>query len=85
MAQHLEDIGKESYFENRDYKWDETYEVYLNRDQWKIFSKEYIEFQPFDTLMANLEEEVVSGHWKFYTIKESEEDLHNMRQHYGAK
>jgi hypothetical protein len=85
MAQHLEDIGKETYLENNGYTWDESYEVYLNKEHWKIFSKEYIEYQPFDTLMARLEEAITPNQWQIYTMRESEEDIHNMRMHYGAK
>jgi len=82
---HLEDIGKETYLQNQGYTWDERYQVYLNREQWKIFSKEYIEYQPFDTLLINLEDDITPDHWKIYSIGETEEDLHNMRIHYGAK
>ena len=82
---HLEDIGKETYLQNHGYTWDERYDVYLNKEQWKMFSKEYIEYQPFDTLLLNLDDEVTPDHWKIYTISESEEDVHNMRIHYGAK
>lgn len=82
---NLEDIGKETYLQNQGYTWDERYQVYLNKQHWKIFSKEYIEYQPFDILLANLDDEIIPDHWKIYSISETEQDLHNMRIHYGAK
>ena len=81
---HLEDFGKETYFENHGYVWDHRYESYINKEEWKIFTKNYIDDHSFDILLANLNEDVIPNHWKIYSNTESEIDIHNIHKHYGA-
>ena len=50
---HLEDFGKETYFEKNGYIWDARIEAYVNKEEWKIFSKEYIDDHSFDNLLSN--------------------------------
>ena len=40
---HLEDFGKETYFERIGYVWDARIEAYVSKAEWKMFSKEYID------------------------------------------
>jgi hypothetical protein len=81
---NLEDFGKETYFEKHGYTWDPRIECYVNKAEWKIFSKHYIDDHSFDVLLVNLEEASTSGHWKFYFNTESPVDMHNLRVHYGV-
>jgi hypothetical protein len=82
--QYLEDFGKETYFEKHGYTWDSRIEAYLNKDEWKIFSKDYIDDHSFDTLMANFQEDSTPGHWKVYLNVESSADVRNIHKHYGV-
>lgn len=79
----LEDFGKEIYFEEHGYTWDSRYEAYVNRDEWKIFHKDYIDDHSFDTILVDLREEPRPGHWKIYDNTESPIDIHNINKHYG--
>lgn len=81
---HLEDFGKESYFEKHGYTWDARIEAYVNKAEWKIFSKDYIDDHSFDTLLSNLQEQNSPNHWKMYFNTESELDVHNIHKHYGV-
>ena len=81
---HLEDFGKESYFEKHGYSWDARIEAYVNKVEWKIFAKDYIDDHSFDTLLLNLQEKPVPNHWKIYFNSESPLDIHNLHKHYGA-
>lgn len=81
---HLDDIGKENYFEKHGYEWVPRFEAYINREQWKVFTRDYINDHSFDTLLVNLEEAPVSGQWTIYTNTESEDDIHNLHRHYGT-
>ena len=81
---HLEDFGKETYFENHGYVWDARIEAYVNKEEWKIFSKEYIDDHSFDTLLSSLQEEPVPNQWKIYSNTESPLDVHNVHKHYGV-
>ncbi|MBD3610447.1 MAG: hypothetical protein HUJ30_07840 [Gammaproteobacteria bacterium] len=81
---NLEDFGKETYFEQQGYEWEPRFESYVNKKEWKIFSKEYIDDHSFDTLLANMEDDVTPSQWKIYVNTESSEDVHNMRRHYGS-
>ena len=47
---HLEDVGKETYFEKNGYIWDARIEAYVNNAEWKKYSKEYIDDHTFDKL-----------------------------------
>jgi hypothetical protein len=80
----LVDSGKESYFENKGYTWESSIDSYVNREQWKVFKREYIDDHHFDTLLADLEEPPLEGQWKIYSNTESEEELHTIKKHYGA-
>ena len=80
----LEDSGKETYFEKHGYTWDPRIECYVNKEEWKIFSKDYIDDHAFDILLVNLEEESSPGTWKFYYNTESPIDVRNLRKHYGV-
>ena len=82
---NLEDFGKETYFEEHGYTWDGRFEIYVNKVEWKIFSKDYIDDHSFDVLLVNLEEEPTPGHWKFYYNTESPLDIHNLGKHFGVK
>jgi hypothetical protein len=81
---YLEDFGKETYFQEHGYTWEPKFESYVNKEDWKIFSKEYIDDHSFDILLANFEEEPTPGHWKIYTNTESPVDIHNVHRHYGC-
>jgi hypothetical protein len=81
---NLEDIGKETYFEKHGYTWDPRIECYVNKEEWKIFSKDYIDDHSFEILLVNLKEEPSPGKWKFYFDTESPIDVHNLRKHYGV-
>ena len=81
---HLEDFGKETYFEKNGYIWDARIEAYVNKSEWKIFSKEYIDDHSFDTLLSNFQEEPSPNQWKVYYNTESPLDVHNARKHYGV-
>lgn len=81
---NLEDFGKETYFEKHGYTWDPRTECYVNKEEWKIFSKDYIDDHSFDILLGNFQEESDPGHWKFYLNTESEIDVHNIKKHYGV-
>ena len=81
---HLEDFGKETYFEKNGYIWDARIEAYVNKAEWKIFSKEYIDDHSFDTLLSNLQEEPSSNQWKIYFNTESSLDIHNVHKHYSV-
>lgn len=81
---HLEDFGKETYFEEHGYVWDPRYDAYVNHEDWKIFQKEYIDDHSFDLILTNLREDPTPGHWKIYFNTESPMDLHNIQKHYGA-
>ena len=82
---NLEDFGNETYFEGHGYIWDPRIESYVNKEEWKIFSKEYIDDHSFDILLANIQEEASPGHWKIYVNTESQIDVHNLHKHYGIK
>jgi hypothetical protein len=81
---NLEDFGKQTYFENHGYTWDHRYEAYINKEEWTIFTKNYIDDHAFDILLANFNEESTPNHWKIYSNTESEIDIHNIHKHYGA-
>jgi len=81
---NLEDFGKETYFEDHGYTWDGRFDIYVNKDQWKIFGKDYIDDHSFDVLMVNLKEEPTPGHWKFYFNTESPLDIHTLGKHYAV-
>lgn len=81
---NLEDVGKQTYLEKHGYSWDQRIESYVNKEEWKIFSKAYIDDHTFDTLLANIQEEPSPGHWKIFTNTESPIDVHNLRTHYGV-
>jgi hypothetical protein len=81
---NLEDVGKETYFEKHGYTWDPRIESYVNKEEWKIFSKEYIDDHSFDILLANLQEESSPGKWKIYFNTESPIDIHCLHKHYGV-
>jgi len=81
---HLEDFGKETYFEKHGYVWDARIEAYVCKAKWKIFSKEYIDDHTFDTLLSNFQEEPSSNQWKIYFNTESSLDIHNVHKHYGV-
>jgi len=81
---HLEDFGKETYFEKHGYTWDVRIESYISKAEWKIFSKEYIDDHSFDTLLSNLQEEPSPNRWKIYFNTESPLDVHNVHKHYGV-
>ena len=82
---NLEDFGKETYFEEHGYTWDSRFEIYVNKEEWKIFGKDYIDDHSFDVLLANLKEEPTLGHWKFYFNTESSSDIHSLGKHFGVK
>ena len=82
---HLEDIGKETYFENHGYTWDPKFECYVNKDEWKIFSKDYIEDHSFDMLLNDMQQASTPGRWNVYFDTESSVDIHNLHAHYGVK
>ena len=81
---NLEDFGKQTYFKNHGYTWDSRIEGYVNKEEWKIFSKDYIDDHSFDTLLANLQEAPIVGQWKVYFNTESPTDVHNIQRHYGV-
>ena len=81
---NLEDFGKETYFEKHGYSWDAKIEAYVNRQEWKIFSKDYIDDHSFDTLLSNLQEQHNTNQWKIYFNTESPLDVHNVHRHYGV-
>jgi hypothetical protein len=80
----LEDIGKETYIQEQGYQWEEAYEAFVNHDAWKIFTRNYLEDHSFDTIRDNLAEEPVAGKWRVYANTEADEDIHNIRKHFGA-
>lgn len=81
---NLEDFGKETYFEKQGYTWDARIEAYVNKQEWKIFSKDYIDDHSFDTLLTNLQEQHSANRWKIYFNTESPLDVHNVHRHYGV-
>ena len=81
---HLEDFGKETYFEKQGYTWDARIEAYVSKAKWKIFAKENIDDHSFDTLLFNLQEELRPNQWKMYFNTESPLDVHNVHKHYGV-
>ncbi len=81
---NLEDFGKQTYFEDHGYTWDPRIQSYVNKEEWKIFSKDYIDDHSFDILLADLQEESTPDHWKIYLNTESPIDVHNLREHYGV-
>jgi len=82
---NLEDYGKETYLEKHGYTWDARVESYVNKNEWKLFSKDFIDDHSFDKILAGLNEEPSEGVWKFYINHESPTDVHNMRKHYGVR
>ena len=80
----LEDAGKEVYFEKKGYIWEVSIDAYVNREQWKVFKREYIDDHSFDTLLADMEAPPVEGRWTIYSNTESEADLHTIKKHYGS-
>jgi len=81
---HLEDFGKETYFEKIGYVWDDRIEAYVNKAEWKIFSKEYIDDHSFDTLLSKIQEQPSPNQWKVYFNTESPLDVHNVHKHFGV-
>ena len=81
---NLEDFGKQTYFENHGYTWDARIQSYVNKEEWKVFSKDYIDDHSFDILLADMQEEPTPDHWKVYLNTESPIDVHNLREHYGV-
>jgi hypothetical protein len=81
---HLEDIGKDTYMQEQGYEWVKAYEAYIHRQQWKVFSRNYLEDHSFDDICAKLAEAPVEGKWRVYSNTESEVDIHNIHKHYGA-
>ena len=81
---NLEDFGKESYFEKAGYSWDARVNAYVNKQEWKIFSKDYIDDHTFDVLLSNLQEPCTPNQWKIYFNTESAADVHNVHRHYGV-
>ena len=80
---NLEDFGKETYFKEHGYTWDSRYEAYVNREDWKMFHKDYIDDHSFDTILVNLRQEPRPGQWKLYVNNESSLDIHNINKHFG--
>ena len=81
---NLEDFGKETWFEKQNYVWDGRIEAYVNKAEWKIFSKYYIDDHSFDTLLSNVQEDTVPNQWKVYFNTESPMDVHNVHVHYAV-
>jgi hypothetical protein len=81
---NLEDFGKETYFEKHGYIWDVRIEAYVNKEEWKIFAKGYIDDHSFDTLFSNLQEAPSLNQWKIYFNTESPMDVRNVHNHYGV-
>ena len=81
---NLEDFGKETYFEKHGYSWDDRIEAYVNKQEWKIFSKDYIDDHSFDVLLSNLQEQHSANQWRIYFNTESQLDVHNVHRHYGV-
>lgn len=81
---YLLDIGKETYLQEHGYTWAPEYDAYIHRDQWKIFTRSYLDDHAFETILARLGEAAVPGQWQIYTSTESEVDIHNIHKHYGA-
>ncbi|MCW8827773.1 MAG: hypothetical protein OQK94_01820 [Gammaproteobacteria bacterium] len=81
---HLDDFGKETYMREQGYEWDDTYEAFVSRKQWKLFTRNYLEDHSFDTLRAKLAETPIDGKWQVYANTESEVDIHNIHKHFGA-
>lgn len=81
---NLLDIGKETYMQEHGYEWVPQFDAYINHEQWKVFTRPYLDDQSFETILAHLAEEPVTGQWKIYTNTESEVDIHNIHKHYGA-
>jgi hypothetical protein len=81
---NLEDFGKETFFEKHGYRWDPRIEAYVNREEWKIFSKEYIDDHSFDTLLSKLREEHGPNQWKIYFNTEAPMDIRQVHKHYGV-
>ncbi len=81
---HLGDFGKQTYFERICYVWDARIEAYGSKEEWKIFSKKYIDGHSFDTLLSNFQEEPSPNQWKMYFNTESPLDVHNLHKHFGV-
>ena len=80
---NLEDFGKQTYLEEHGYTWDVRYEAYVNKEDWKMFHKDYLDDHSFDIILVDLGEEPHPGHWKLYVNNESSMDMHNINKHYG--
>lgn len=81
---HLLDVGKETYIKEQGYEWVPEYDSYVSREQWKIFTRSYLDDHSFETILARLADEPTVGQWQIYTSTESEADIHNIHRHYGT-
>ncbi len=81
---HLLDFGKETYIQQQGYEWASEFDAFVNRDQWKLFTRAYLDDHSFETIVARLKEEPAPGQWRIYSSTESEVDIHNIHRHYGA-
>lgn len=81
---HLLDFGKETYMEEQGFSWAPEFDAYISQEQWKIFTRPYLDDHSFETIVKNLEEAPEKGRWRIYTNTESEVDIHNIHKHYGA-
>lgn len=81
---HLLDIGKESYLQEQGYEWVPEFDAYIKREQWKMFTREYLDDHSFETILAGLADEPKIGQWHIYASAESEVDIHTIHRHYGT-
>lgn len=81
---HLLDIGKETYMQERGYSWAPEFDAFISHEQWKVFTRPYLDDHTFETILAKLAEGPVVGQWQIYANSESEVDIHNIHKHYGT-
>ena len=81
---YLVDIGKETYIKEQGYTWEHQFDAYVSHENWKIFTRTYLDDHSFETILARLADEPTVGHWRIYTSTESEADIHNIHRHYGV-
>lgn len=80
----LLDMGKETYMQEQGYEWVPKFDAFINRAQWKIFTRNYLDDHSFDIILERLKDEPLTGQWRIYANTESEVDIHNVRRHYGT-